>query len=68
MYVAKLEADVSIHVCLKSEFISLLMVAINFFLPRQDSISIKVTIKEKCRVLAYVHTASDLVHLKKLKG
>ena len=64
MYVAKLEADVSIHVCLKSEFISLLMVAINFFLPRQDS----TWIKEKCRVLAYVHTASDLVHLKKLKG
>ena len=68
VYVAKLEADVSIHVCLKSEFISLLMVAINFFLPRQDSTWIKVTIKEKCRVLAYVHTASDLVHLKKLKG
>ena len=38
------------------------------FLPRQDSTWIKVTIKEKYRVLFYVHTASDLMHLKELKG
>ena len=67
MYVAsKLEADVSIHFSLQPEFISLLMVAINS-LPRQDSTWIKVTIKEKCRVVFYDQTSSDLIHLKRLK-
>ena len=67
MYVeSKLEADVSIHFSLQPEFISLLMVAINS-LPRQDSTWIKVTIKEKCRVVFYDQTSSDLIHLKRLK-
>ena len=67
VYVAsKLEADVSIHFPLQPEFISLLMVAINF-LPRQDSTWIKVSIKEKCRVVFYDQTSSDLIHLKRLK-
>ena len=67
VYVAsKLEADVSIHFSLQPEFISLLMVAINS-LPRQDSTWIKVSIKEKCRVLFYDQTSSDLIHLKRLK-
>ena len=67
VYVAsKLEADVSIHFSLQPEFISLLMVAINS-LPRQDSTWIKVTIKEKCRVVFYDQTSSDLIHLKRLK-
>ena len=63
---SKLEADVSIHFSLQPEFISLLMVAINS-LPRQDSTWIKVTIKEKCRVVFYDQTSSDLIHLKRLK-
>ena len=67
VYVAsKLEADVSIHFSLQPEFISLLMVAINS-LPRQDSTWIKVSIKEKCRVVFYGQTSSDLIHLKRLK-
>ena len=67
MYVAsKLEADVSIHFSLQPEFISLLMIAINS-LPRQDSTWIKVSIKEKCRVVFYDQTSSDLIHLKRLK-
>ena len=67
VYVAsKLEADVSIHFSLQPEFISLLMVAINS-LPRQDSTWIKVTINEKCRVVFYDQTSSDLIHLKRLK-
>ena len=67
VYVAsKLEADVSIHFSLQPEFISLLMVAINS-LPCQDSTWIKVSIKEKCRVVFYDQTSSDLIHLKRLK-
>ena len=42
------------------------MVAINS-LPCQDSTWIKVSIKEKCRVVFYDQTSSDLIHLKRLK-
>ena len=42
------------------------MIAINS-LPRQDSTWIKVSIKEKCRVVFYDQTSSDLIHLKRLK-